>query len=70
MFSSLKEIGTANVDDSGKTLGRVYDEIVIFKHLELTEFLALGRFVQDPFIDGLRLAKTIYKHRVHLEPSH
>ena len=54
MFSSLKEIGTANVDDSGKTLGRVYDEIVIFKHLELTEFLALRRLVQDSFINGLR----------------
>lgn len=54
MFSPFKEIGTANVNDSGKALGRVDDEIVILKHLELTEFLALRRLVQDSFINGLR----------------
>lgn len=63
MFPSLDEIRASNVDDSCKTLGRIDDEVVVFKHLELTQFLALGRFVQDTFIDSLRLVTNPRKSK-------
>ena len=56
ILSSFDEVGTADVDDCGKSLCRVDDQIVVFDHLELTEFLAAGRLVENTFINGLELA--------------
>jgi len=41
MFSAFNEIGTTDIDDVSESFCRVDDEIVVFDHLELTEFLAL-----------------------------
>jgi hypothetical protein len=37
----------------GESLCRVDDQIVVFNHLELTQFLAFCWFIQNAFIDSL-----------------
>ena len=54
MFPPFNEIRTANIDDGSKPLSRVDDQIVVFDHLELTEFLAFTRFIENTFINSLQ----------------
>ena len=68
MFPALNKIRTADIDNSSETLGRVDDQIVIFNHLELTEFLAFTGLIENTFIDGLE--SESYMRFVHLGQSH
>ena len=54
MFPALNKIRRANIHDMSETFGRVNDQIVVFDHLELTEFLSSSRFIEDTLIDCLR----------------
>lgn len=59
VLSSFNEIRRTNIDDRSKSLCRIDDEVVIFDHLKLAEFLAFIGFVQNTFIDGLKISNSL-----------
>jgi len=64
MFPALNKIRRANIHDMSETFGRVNDQIVVFDHLELTEFLALVWFIKNTFINrvGNRVIDKLRKN--------
>ena len=53
VFPAFNKICAADVDNMSKTFCRVDNEIVVFDHLELTEFLAASGFIENTFINCL-----------------
>ena len=54
MLSAFDKIGGTNVDDVSETFCGVDDQIVVFDHLELTEFLPSRWFIKNTLIDCIR----------------
>jgi len=53
MFPAFDKICATDIHDMRKPFGRVYDQIVVFNHLELTKFLSSSGFIEDTFINSL-----------------